>query len=244
MNIHIEADYPQLCAAVARRVIACVKHKPEALICIAGGDTPLGVFDALVAASKSGEIDFSHARFVGLDEWLGLGKQDKGSCRQMVWSHFFDRLSLRDEQICFFDGLTDDTRRECQRVDDFIAACGRIDMLVLGIGMNGHIGFNEPGVSRENRCHVVDLDPITQAVSVKYFGGQRDVRQGISLGLKTLLDAQHIIMMASGEPKRAIVERTLCAEISVAIPSTLIRQHEKAELMVDRAASSAQCVDS
>lgn len=238
MNVDIKQDYPALCAAVAQEVIDCVAAKPDALICIAGGDTPLGVFAALVEASRAGRVDFSRARFVGLDEWLGLGREDKGSCREMVWHHFFDKLTLREEQICFFDGLTTDPAAECQRVDAFIATHQQIDVIVLGVGMNGHIGFNEPGVSVDNHCHVVNLDPITQAVSVKYFGEPLNVQQGISLGIKTILAARRIILMASGENKSAIVAKTVQSEIGADIPSTLIKNHANASLMVDSAAGS------
>lgn len=238
MNVEIKEDYLQLCAAVAEQVIASVTAKPDALICIAGGDTPLGVFEALVNASNAGRVDFSHASFIGLDEWLGLGRSDKGSCREMIWHHFFDKLTLRDEQICFFDGLTHDPQAECLRVDAFIAAHQQIDIIVLGIGMNGHIGFNEPGVSPDKSCHVVDLDAITQAVSVKYFGKPLNIKQGISLGIKTIRAAKRIILMASGEKKSTIVAKTLQAEIGTEIPATLVKDHPSVTLMVDRAASS------
>ncbi|MBB1200392.1 glucosamine-6-phosphate deaminase [Enterobacteriaceae bacterium 89] len=239
MKTFISPDYQQLSEAVAKNVIDCVNAKPNALICIAGGDTPLGVFAALVEAQKQGRVDFSQTQFLGLDEWLGLGKADKGSCREMVWSHFFDKLTLRDEQICFFDGLTDSPQAECQRVDGYIAQHGPIDCIVLGIGMNGHIGFNEPGASLNNTCHVIDLDPITQTVSVKYFGTARDVKQGISLGLKTILAAENIVLMASGEKKADIVAQTVNALASNAIPSTLVKTAKRAALYVDKAAASA-----
>jgi len=113
MNVEQTDDYAALSDAVAKAVIETVTQKPDALICIAGGDTPLGVFAALVHASKQGKVDFSRAAFVGLDEWLGLGQADKGSCREMVWGHFFSHLALRDDQICFFDGLTQSPEEEC-----------------------------------------------------------------------------------------------------------------------------------
>lgn len=238
MKTHISPDYPQLCQAVAQNVIACVKTKPDALICIAGGDTPLGVFTALVEAQKQGRVDFSRTQFLGLDEWLGLGKADKGSCREMVWHHFFDKLTLREEQICFFDGLTHNPQAECQRVDRYIELHGPIDCIVLGIGMNGHIGFNEPGVSVDNTCHVIDLDAVTQAVSVKYFDTPREVKQGISLGLKTILAAKNIVVMASGEKKAAIVAQTVNHPASRDIPSTLVKTVAQASLYVDKAAAS------
>jgi 6-phosphogluconolactonase/Glucosamine-6-phosphate isomerase/deaminase len=239
MKTFVSPDYQQLSEAVAQNVIDCVKAKSDALICIAGGNTPLGVFAALVEAQKQGRVDFSRTQFLGLDEWLGLGMADKGSCREMVWSHFFDKLALREEQICFFDGLTDNPQAECQRVDRYIAQHGPVDCIVLGIGMNGHIGFNEPGVSPENTCHVIDLDPITQTVSVKYFGTTRDVKQGISLGLKTILAAENIVLMASGEKKAAIVAETVNSPASNEIPSTLVKTAKRAALYVDKAAASA-----
>ena len=238
MKTFISPDYAQLSEAVAKNVIDCVDAKPNALICIAGGDTPLGVFAALVEAQKQGRVDFSQTQFLGLDEWLGLGKADKGSCREMVWHHFFDKLTLRDEQICFFDGLTKDPQAECQRVDGYIAQHGPIDCIVLGIGMNGHIGFNEPGAALDNTCHVIDLDPITQTVSVKYFGTARDVKQGISLGLKTILAAENIVLMASGEKKAEIVAQTVNGQASNTVPSTLVKTAKRAALYVDKAAAS------
>lgn len=239
MKTFISSGYAELSQAVAQNVIDCVKAKPDALICIAGGDTPLGVFAALVEAQNQGRVDFSRTQFLGLDEWLGLGLADKGSCREMVWHHFFDKLTLREEQICFFDGLTHDPQAECKRVDRYIEQYGPIDCIVLGIGMNGHIGFNEPGASPENTCHVIDLDPVTQTVSVKYFGTPREVKQGISLGLKTILASKKIVLMASGEKKAAIVAQTVNHPASVEIPSTLAKTVPQANLFVDKAAASA-----
>ncbi|MGU3413175.1 glucosamine-6-phosphate deaminase [Enterobacteriaceae bacterium C23F] len=239
MKTFISSGYAELSQAVAQNVIDCVKAKPDALICIAGGDTPLGVFAALVEAQNQGRVDFSRTQFLGLDEWLGLGLADKGSCREMVWHHFFDKLTLREEQICFFDGLTRDPQAECKRVDGYIEKHGPIDCIVLGIGMNGHIGFNEPGASLENTCHVIDLDPVTQTVSVKYFGTPREVKQGISLGLKTILASKKIVLMASGEKKAAIVAQTVNHPASVQIPSTLAKTVPQANLFVDKAAASA-----
>ena len=238
MKTHTYPDYPHLCNAVAQNIIDCVKAKPEALICIAGGDTPLGVFKILVETHQQARVDFSHCRFVGLDEWIGLGQTDKGSCREMLWNHLFKKLNLRDEQVCFFDGLSSSPQEECLRVDRYIEQYGPIDYIVLGIGMNGHIGFNEPGVSPENTSHIIQLDPITQSVSVKYFDTVREVKQGISLGLKTILAARSIILMANGEKKAAIVAKTINEPASNKIPSTLIKVAPQATLYIDNAAAS------
>ena len=238
MNVEQTDDYAALSDAVAKAVIETVTQKPDALICIAGGDTPLGVFAALVHASKQGKVDFSRAAFVGLDEWLGLGQADKGSCREMVWGHSFSHLALRDDQICFFDGLTQSPEEECQRVDNFITALGGPDIIVLGIGMNGHIGFNEPGAALDTGCHIVDLDAVTQAVSVKYFGQQRHIRQGISLGMKPILASRAIILMASGEKKADIIATTVNSAPDPAVPATLLKPPPRLRIIVDKAAAA------
>lgn len=238
MNVEIVDDYQALSATVAQRIIKTVKEKPDALICIAGGDTPLGVFSALVDASRKGDVDLTQAAFVGLDEWLGLSKADKGSCREMVWGHFFDHLTLREEQICFFDGRTAAPAEECRRVDRFISDRGGISLVVLGIGMNGHIGFNEPGAATDTYCHIVDLDAVTQSVSAKYFDQPRQVKQGITLGMKTILEANSVILMASGEKKAAIVAQTVREPATPAIPATLLKPHPRLQVVVDKPAAS------
>ena len=123
-------------------------------------------------------------------------------------------------------------------MDRFISEHGGIDTIVLGIGMNGHIGFNEPGAAIDTECHVVDLDEVTQSVSVKYFGQARDVKQGISLGMKTILAAKSVILMASGEKKAAIVARTLRSDIDASIPATLLKNHPQVQMLVDKPAAT------
>lgn len=225
--------------AAGEHIIELVKNKPDSLLCFAGGDTPLLTLEYLVEAAKKGKVDFGECSFVGLDEWVGLGREIKGSCRQTLFDHFFDRVpGLLDSQICFFDGLAKDMNAECKRVDEFVANHGVIDFMLLGIGMNGHLGFNEPGVSVDTYCHVIDLDEVTKKVSVKYFDEEVNVSKGISLGIKHITEAAEVMLMANGEKKADIVKLTIDTEPTSDVPSTLAKNAKNAVLYIDAAAAS------
>ncbi|MBF2629327.1 glucosamine-6-phosphate deaminase [Listeria seeligeri] len=232
-------ENPQIVAeTISQKIIESVKEKPTSLICIAGGDTPLLTIEALIKANQAGEVDFSKTRFVGLDEWVGLGRETKGSCIQTLYDAFFDRLeNVSSEQICFFDGQTADFEAECARVDAFIEACGGIDFILLGIGLNGHIGFNEPFVPVDVNCHVVELDNVTKRVMSKYFDTDLPLTHGISLGMQQILTAKEIYLVATGEKKAEIVQQVIEKEPTVSIPATLVKQ-AIATLVLDEKAAS------
>ncbi|MBF2641535.1 glucosamine-6-phosphate deaminase [Listeria seeligeri] len=232
-------ENPQIVAeTISQKIIESVKEKPTSLICIAGGDTPLLTIEALIKANQAGEVDFSKTRFVGLDEWVGLGRETKGSCIQTLYDAFFDRLeNVSSDQICFFDGQTADFEAECARVDAFIEACGGIDFILLGIGLNGHIGFNEPFVPVDVNCHVVELDNVTKRVMSKYFDTDLPLTHGISLGMQQILTAKEIYLVATGEKKAEIVQQVIEKEPTVSIPATLVKQ-AIATLVLDEKAAS------
>lgn len=238
MNLKIEKDYDAVSKAAGDYIIDFVNKKPASLICFAGGDTPAGTFKYLVEASKNGKVDFSKCKFVSLDEWIGIGKETKGSCRETLYGQFYDYIPVREEQICFFDGLAKDPQEECKRMHKFISENGNLDLILLGIGMNGHIGFNEPNLPMDTYCHVVDLDPITKDVSVKYFDEAIDVRQGISLGFKTILGAKSILLMATGKKKADIVKRTVQGEKTPDVPSSMLRDVPELIFFIDEEAAS------
>ncbi|MBC1534172.1 glucosamine-6-phosphate deaminase [Listeria seeligeri] len=238
MKIVIKEN-PQIVAeSISQKIIEIVKEKPTSLICIAGGDTPLLTIEALIKANQAGEVDFSKTKFVGLDEWVGLGRETKGSCIQTLYDAFFNRLeNVSSDQICFFDGQTADFEAECARVDAFIEACGGIDFILLGIGLNGHIGFNEPFVPVDVNCHVVELDNVTKRVMSKYFDTDLPLTHGISLGMQQILTAKEIYLVATGEKKAEIVQQVIEKEPTVSIPATLVKQ-AIATFVLDEAAAN------
>ena len=240
MELVITPDYDSMCQAVTDRLIQIISEKPDCLLELPGGDTPLGIFDQLVEAAAAGAVDMSQVSFVSLDEWENLGYETKGSCKQTLYDRFFLRLPIDVErQVCFFDGKAD-LASECRRVDEFVFAHGGLDAAVLGIGMNGHVGFNEPGVDPEQYCTIVPLDPVTREVSVKYFGGEQlNIAHGITLGFKHLIGAREVMLIANSARKAPIVKRIVEGEITSEVPASLMRHAARCTFYLDEAAASA-----
>lgn len=239
MKLIIRDDYADMCAAVGEHIIEYVNAKPDSLVELPGGDTPMGIFDYLVEAAEEGRFDVSHVSFVSLDEWENLGYEVKGSCRQTLFDNLFKRLPIDIErQVCFFDG-TADLSEECKRIDRFVFDHGGIDIAVLGIGMNGHIGFNEPGVDPDQYCTIVPLDEVTKSVSVKYFGGEQlNVAHGITLGMKHFMDAQEVVLIADSERKAPIVKKVVEGPMTNEVPATLMQAATQCLFYMDKAAAS------
>ena len=150
---------------------------------------------------------------------------DEGSCRYHLDQQLFHPLKVDAERICFFDGKANDPEKECQRIEEFISKENGIDVSILGLGMNGHIGMNEPNTSTTSRTHVAELDPITQQTGQKYFKKEQALTGGITLGIATLMDSKNIMLLVSGGHKAAITKQILEAEISEKLPATLLRNH-------------------
>jgi len=237
MKITMFESYEEMSQQAAERVAAHIAEHPDTLLCFAAGETPMGMFRILAAMQEDGRIDLSQARFAGLDEWVGLGPNDTGSCIQVMHDAFYRPANIPLEHIHVFDGLAADLTEECQKMENWITACGGIGMTVLGIGMNGHIGFNEPDVPVQNGCIVCDLDDTTKAVSIKYFGQPLPVRQGISIGLGSLIQAKEVVLLANGARKAEIVHATVHGPVSNRVPSTLFRDHLCTTLLLDREAA-------
>jgi galactosamine-6-phosphate isomerase len=183
-------------------------------------------------------LNVSNWYFLGLDEWIGLDKNDEGSCRYMLDRHLFQPLKIKEEQICFFEGKANDPVKECQRIEDFIRLRGPIDAAVLGLGMNGHIGLNEPGTSPHLRSHITDIDAVTRQVGQKYFSSPQLLSRGITLGIATLMEAKRLILIVSGRKKAPIVKRVLEEKISGDLPATLLRDHPDLTIYLDAGAAA------
>lgn len=238
METIVKKDYLEMSQAIADHIIEYVKNKPDALIELPGGDTPLGIFDALVKAAQEGKVDFSKCFFVSLDEWENLGYETKGSCKQTLFDCIYKKLPIDlEKQVCFFDGKAN-LEDECKRVDQFVFDHGNIDIAVLGIGMNGHIGFNEPGFDADQYCTIIPLDDVTKDVSVKYFGQQLNIEHGITLGFKHFLNAKEVILVADSERKADIVKEVVEGPITNQVPASLVRKVEGSVIYLDEAAAS------
>ena len=238
MLLTIYQDYDELSAHVASEIIALVNNKPEAVLCFASGDTPRLSCQLLAARAIKEKTDFSKCTFIGLDEWVGIPPENEGSCRFFFESLLLKPLNFASSQIHLFDALSTNPLQECRKMDELILAKGGIDLMIVGVGMNGHIGFNEPGVSFSNYSHVIDLDETTISVGQKYFKGPVVLMQGITLGLKHLVESKKVFLIANGSKKAEVIKKTIESEISNDFPATIIRNHPQGVVMVDEAAAS------
>jgi glucosamine-6-phosphate deaminase len=231
------SDYNTLSRAGADLILKVLRVKPEGLICIASGDTPKGVCDCLVADVRAGKADFSNCTFVGLDEWVGMDEHDEGSCKHFIYGSLFVPLGLRPEQIVYFDAKAADLEAECAGVNAFIESRGGLDVMLLGVGMNGHLGLNEPGTPFDAYAHVSELDETTKTVGQKYFARKTLLSRGVTLGLRHFQEAGLPILMANGARKAEIIQKALQGPVSTEIPASIVQTLPHALALLDVAAA-------
>jgi glucosamine-6-phosphate deaminase len=238
MKVIIRKTYEEMSAAAADIVLDQVARKPQSLFCFPSGDSPTGMLGILVKHIRDGKADFSKAKFVGLDEWVGMDRNDMGSCQHYMYEKFFDAAGISPGQIIFFNPKAKDLQAECEKVDQFILSHGGIDVTVVGIGMNGHLGLNEPGSSFTNYCHVVDLDESTKNVAQKYFSSSTVLKQGITLGLKHITESKITVVIASGEKKSSIIQKVVEGAVTEQVPGSIMQTLNHGLIIVDEGAAS------
>ncbi|GAB3961142.1 glucosamine-6-phosphate deaminase [Spirosoma harenae] len=231
-------DHATLSQRAAEHMAAIISQKPDAVLCIASGDTPIETYHRFVDLVKAGRVDSSQCTFVGLDEWVGFGPEDFGSCSYYLFRDLFVPLNLRPEQMYVFNAKADDLDAECTRIDTLIDSKGGLDLLLVGMGMNGHIGLNEPGTPFTLGCHVGDLAESTITVGQKYFKTETALSQGITLGLRHLAGAHDVILMISGAKKASILRDVLTGPVTEQVPASLVQTQQNVRVWVDEAAGS------
>lgn len=234
MNIQIYETFEALSRAVADVILRQVQHTPTSVLCLAAGDSPKRAYE-LLGGSK---IAFSKCSFIGLDEWVGIPRENEGSCFYFLNQNLFQPLHIDTERVNLFDTLAKDPAEECLKMDSIVRAKGGIDLMLVGVGMNGHIGFNEPGVDENLYAHVIDLDDTTRSVGQKYFRQTTHLAKGMTLGFRHVLESKHVVLMASGRKKAPIIRNAFEGSISTDVPASIIRKHSNATIMIDRDAAS------
>ena len=237
MQVFIADTYESMSKQCAGVIADIVKPVESPLVCIPSGDSPKGLFNEWKLQQEQKIIDVHAWHFLGLDEWIGLGENDDGSCRYMLNRDLFLPLGIQPEKICCFDGNAKDTAAECNRVEDHIHQHTAIDIAILGIGMNGHVGLNEPGTSPLLRSHVSEIHPVTKQVGQKYFSSPQQLHQGITLGIATLMESKRVILLVSGKKKAAILQEALEGEITQEVPASLLRNHPHFMVFADKDAA-------
>lgn len=238
MKVKVYPDYKSLSRATADLIAAYISAKKNSIVCLASGHSPLGVFECLIQDVKSKRLDISGCTFVSLDEWIGVPASQKGSCIAMMNEDLFGPLQIPNAQIKFFDGMAKDKSKEANRINEFIDAKGGLDIMLVGVGMNGHIAMNEPGTSFDSVAHISTLADETKTVGQKYFAEATDLTQGITLGLKHFREAKLPILMANGEKKASIIQRILSSGAVETLPASVIHLIDHGFVMLDQAANA------
>ncbi len=238
MQLKIFKDYNHLSEGVANEIIELVNNKPEAVVCMASGDTPRQACKLLAEKAKSQNTDLTRMTFLGLDEWVGISPENEGSCTYFFQTLIFNTLNLSPEQTHLFDPLSTNYETECQNMDNIIFEKGGIDLMIVGIGINGHIGFNEPGVSFDNYSHVILLDDTTITVGQKYFKTPVALQKGITIGLKHLLESRKVLLIANGTKKAHVINKTVNGEITNDFPASIMQLHPNGFIMMDEEAAT------
>lgn len=224
-------------------VVRQLKTKPASVIALPTGNTPRPMFRELVSAGNCEPSLFHNARFVTLDEYADIGHDDRRRLLSWLNREFLGPAGIRPHQVIAFDP-TGDHQAECARIENAITSSGGLDLAVLGLGPNGHLGFNEPGSSFESRTRKTALATESIESNASYWGSQADVpRYGLTLGLGTLREARSMLLLASGVGKASIVARLMHEPVGAALPATLLRICPQSILLADRAALSLAVIE-
>lgn len=245
MHIHIFENEQEVARALAARVAAALRDRPHLVLGLPTGRTPVRTYAELRRLYRAGEVSFARASTFNLDEFVGVDARHPGSFRQYMHRHLFDAIDLRPERIHFLNGTAPDLDAECARYEREIAAAGGLDLQLLGIGSNGHIGFNEPGDALVADTHRATLHTGTRRDSADLFGGdpERVPREALSMGMGTILRAAAVILVAHGDRKAACVERMAHGPLTTQLPASFLQTHRHVELYLDRAAASLLAVE-
>ena len=239
MELEIFESPEALAENSAAWMLKVIEEKPDALCCFAAGFTQNRTYELFAEHVRKRSVPVGRLRLIGLDEWVSLSGSDEGSCRAYINEHIVNPLGLDARQmLLFFDGNAEPVA-QCEQANSLLDLHGPIDLLVLGIGMNGHLGFNEPHVDPNLRTHLQPLTDSSIAAGQKYFKEARSLSQGLTLGLRDLLQARNILVQAAGTHKKPVVKAMLTGIPDPACPASLL-QNTHATVYVDRAASEVK----
>lgn len=240
MKISVYPSEKAAAAAVARQIASRIAGKPDATLGLPTGRTPIPLYRELVALFKAGEVDFARVTTFNLDEFYGIAGDHPGSYRQFMREHLFGHINVPPDRMNFLDGLADNAEAECARYERAIAAAGGIDLVLLGIGTNGHVGFNEPSRELYARTHRVALHQSTRRANASLFGHDVEAvpRSALSMGMATILNARDLTLLAMGKSKAGCIERVVNGPITTRVPASFLQLHPRVELVLDEGAAS------
>ena len=239
MRIIVTDSYEEMSTVAARIVAGQLYLKPNSVLGLATGSTPEGMYANLVKVHQSVGLDFSEVISFNLDEYIGLDKENEQSYYYFMHKHLFDHVNIKPENIHIPNGNPENLEEECKKYDKLIEAKGGIDLQVLGIGQNAHIGFNEPDIKFEATTHKVKLDEETIKANARFFEHEEDVpKYAISMGIKTIMLAKKIILLASGKNKAEAIYKAIYGSVRPDAPASILQLHQDVVVIVDKDAAS------
>ena len=239
MQICKAKDYDDMSRKAANIISAQVILKPSSVLGLATGSSPLGTYKQLINWYTKGDLDFSHVTSVNLDEYKGLSGDNEQSYRYFMNTNFFSHVNIPKERTFVPDGLESDSDVACNMYNHIIESIGGIDLQLLGLGHNGHIGFNEPDDKFEKDTHCVDLTPSTIDANKRFFASEDDVpKQAYTMGIKTIMKARKILVVVSGAEKAEILKEVIEGPITPSVPASILQLHSDVIIVADEAALS------
>ena len=239
MRIIRTKNYDEMSRKAAAIIAAQVIHKPDCVLGLATGGTPVGTYKNLVEWYKNGDLDFSEVSTVNLDEYRGLPREHRESYWSFMHRNLFDHVNIPKDRINLPDGTNMDADAECKRYDAVIASMGGVDLQLLGIGHDGHIGFNEPSDAFDMGTHCVDLTEETIEANKRFFASRDEVpRQAYTMGTHTIMSARKVLMIVSGRDKAEIIKKAFFGPVTPHVPASILQMHPNFVLVADEDALS------
>lgn len=239
MRIYKAKDYEEMSRKAAGIVSAQIIMKPDCVLGLATGSTPVGLYKQLIEWYRNGDLDFSGVRTVNLDEYKGISRENDQSYYYFMHQNLFDHVNIPAGNTHLPDGMEPDSEKECRRYEKLIQSMGSVDLQLLGIGHNGHIGFNEPADAFDKLVHCVNLTQSTIEANKRFFASAEEVpRQAYTMGIQTIMCSKKILIIANGEGKADIVRDAFFGPITPMVPASVLQLHNDVTLVADEAALS------
>ncbi len=232
MNIEYYSSYAAMSSGGASILIEAIRSKPDMLLCVATGQSPLGLYQELVHASEHEKDLFRRIRIIKLDEWLGLGTHADGTCEQYLMANLINPLAIAENRYVSFDAETPDPPEECARMQLQLQKYGPIDLCVLGLGKNGHLGFNEPASYLQPHCHLAKLSHSSQQHNM-VTGSANTPQYGMTLGMADILASRKIILLVTGEGKEKAKQNLLSGKVNTQCPASFLWLHRDVDCLIE-----------
>lgn len=230
-------DYQEMSQVAADYLLSKVKSSNQLTLGLATGGTPQGLYEALINDHKQNRTSYQHVSSFNLDEYIGLSGKHPNSYYHYMNDHLFKHIDIDSKNTHIPSGKAVDLEKECEAYDEKIRLHGGIDLQILGIGSNGHIGFNEPGTSFDTNTHIVDLAQSTREANARYFDSMDEVpSQAITMGISSIMKSKEILLLVSGEAKQVAMKKLVEGEISENFPASILNRHEHITVIADKEA--------